>query len=177
MIEKKPNKEQSSIIKSAEFLRHFPNAFILQIENKELPKALQERIKKTNDNTAFLIRFYDGTKTFGTTGGFGGKIQLLDLGIDDQILGEGNIEPDHIEDLGIPIDGFTFTKEKFRNKGLGTRRLLIMNALSWMFFNKPLHSSPYQERPQNRRIWEDFVAKGKAEQFKGERLIRYRFLI
>ena len=176
MTEQDVISEGQPTINIEKFLSHFSLATITQISNTQLPEALKARIKTTNGNIAFLIAYADKTKTFGTTGGFGGKIQLLDVGDTGQYLGEGNIEPDHIEDLGIPIDGFTFTNNRYRRKGFGTRRLMIMNAISWMLFDLPLHSSPYQEKVENRRLWERLVKEGKAEYMSGQKMQRYKFI-
>ncbi|MBI3984545.1 MAG: hypothetical protein HY344_01190 [Candidatus Levybacteria bacterium] len=159
------------------FAAHFPSGTITEISPEVLPDSLIQTIKHKKGSVAFAISYADGSKTLGVTGGFGGKIHIEDFDKNDRPTGNGNIQPDHIDEIGLPIIGFSSTAKKLRRKGLGRQRLLVMNALSHMFFGMPLRSSSYQELPPHLAIWERLEREGKAEKYPGLKMTRYRFTI
>lgn len=177
MLERQRSEGQGLTVDAEIFSAHFPDGRIEQIPHESLPLKLRRSVKHPDGSIAFTIMHNDGSRTLGVTGGFGGKIQLQDRDKNDRYTGDGNIEPDHIEEIDLPIVGFTFTAIKFQRHGLGMRRLLTMNALSHMFFGLPLRSSSYQELPAPLSLWERLVREGKAERYPGKKLTRYRFTI
>lgn len=74
-----------------------------------------------------------------------------------------------------PFVGYTTTEEGFRNKGLGSRRLFIMNALSKMLYGFPLHSDTLISE-EAKRLWERLVEQGKAIKYKEGERGRYKFV-
>jgi hypothetical protein len=60
-----------------------------------------------------------------------------------------------------PMTAGTITRGEYAKRGLGTRRMEILNALSLRWFSQPLHASSNQS-PQALSIWKKFVATGKA---------------
>lgn len=77
-----------------------------------------------------------------------------------------------------PSVGYTETREGFRRRGLGTRRLLTMNAFSRAYFGMPLHSADMGDsQPEAIAIWEKLVKERKAKKFKEGGFDRYVMLI
>ena len=74
-----------------------------------------------------------------------------------------------------PVVGFTETKQYYWRKGLGTSRLLTMNALSHTLFGFPMHSSTTIS-DRARRIWLHLVEEGKACRFIEDKKERFAFL-
>src|SRR3989344_222775 len=66
------------------------------------------------------------------------------------------------------------TRRVFREMGLATRRLKMMNALSRMYYGLPLYSNKYSTYAET-NIWEKLVREGLAEKFQEGRDTRYRF--
>jgi hypothetical protein len=86
------------------------------------------------------------------------------------------------KDNSEPIVMMTRTLESYRNQGFGTQRLLAMNAVSQVFFYKPLRSD---SRLTVGAVcaWDHLVSAGYAEKFTRERsrphlepLQLYRFI-
>lgn len=73
-----------------------------------------------------------------------------------------------------PYVGYTSTEEEYQKKGLGKRRLLMMNALSQMLFGFPLHSDIII-RPVAESIWVKLATEGKAIKYNEEGRDRFMF--
>lgn len=76
-----------------------------------------------------------------------------------------------------PFVGFTNTEEAFRRRGIGTRRLEIMNGLTNILFNLPLHSSQFKEdyKKDSESPWKMQVRLGNARRYFFEGGHRYCF--
>ncbi|HEX7963751.1 MAG TPA: hypothetical protein VF466_04125 [Candidatus Saccharimonadales bacterium] len=101
------------------------------------------------------------------------ELVLVDMQDDATPLGVGIVTREQVpaapEDT-VPYVGWTQTRPDARGKGLGLRRLRIMNELSLSAFGQPLHSSLYvnaipefQPTPEAQRLWARLVAEGVAE--------------
>jgi hypothetical protein len=78
-----------------------------------------------------------------------------------------------------PFVGYNATYEHFRRRGLGRRRLLLMNELSHMLYDLPLHSDTLVSLGKHigaKRLWEQLVLDGLAEQFQEGINDRFRFI-
>ncbi len=75
-----------------------------------------------------------------------------------------------------PLVGYTCTvnSRNLRRKGLGTRRLFVMNALSQMVYGHPLNSDTDIE-DEARGVWQKLVRQGFARAYKEGRSERYVF--
>ena len=62
---------------------------------------------------------------------------------------------------------FTLTKDRFREQGLGTRRLLILNEVNKNLFHQYLKSGTFaSHHPGVEKAWEKLVSRGFAVQEK-----------
>lgn len=103
-------------------------------------------------------------------------IYVQDRNRENKYLGEGQIHIENIEDeLYIPVVGFSYTSQKFRRKGIGTRRLSVMDSMTRLLYDEPLYSST-TPRVAQRSVWEKLVTEELAEihEFKG--VTRYKFV-
>lgn len=71
-----------------------------------------------------------------------------------------------------PFTGWTDTEENARRKGLGTRRIFMMNAFSQMMHGFPLYSDTVITF-EAKKMWEKLVSQGKAKKFKEDSNDRY----
>lgn len=71
-----------------------------------------------------------------------------------------------------PFVGYTYTEEPFRTQGLGTRRLLQMNAFTQAEYHLPLYSSTLNSEEN---LWDHLVVKGLARAFREGKHRRYVF--
>jgi len=101
---------------------------------------------------------------------------LLDLARDDRIIGWGEVCYDLLSNnpffKGKPYADRVKTNDEFRKKGYDIRRLVVMNALASVFFDRPLYSSDqflrlYKTDDPNVRphelSWRRLVQAGLAE--------------
>jgi len=64
-----------------------------------------------------------------------------------------------------PFIGWIETDKNLRGRGLGTRRLYLINAYSRMLYGLPLYSDTVNS-PEMKSLWETLVKQGKAEKFE-----------
>jgi len=104
---------------------------------------------------------------------------LVDISDDSEIQGFGELrynpfrQDDFFRDK--PFVGYTETLEKYRKKGLGTRRLKIMNALSQSLYGLPLHSD-VSLIGEAEAVWKGLVRGGVADKLEEIGKNRYFFL-
>ena len=74
-----------------------------------------------------------------------------------------------------PFVGGTHTQEYCRRKGLGLRRIRMMNAYAQMTYGLPLHSDTLLS-PEAKRLWERLVKEGEAKRYKEGKHDRFQFV-
>ncbi len=74
-----------------------------------------------------------------------------------------------------PFVGFSNTETKYRKQGLGTRRLLTMNALAQSQYHNPLNSDTLLSKGAE-NLWKGLVKKGLARTYQEGNHTRYVFL-
>ncbi len=148
---------------------------------------IDPRNYKTGNFTAFYIihhRSGDITyaarqmKTYDTNGDTEDLVHLIDIDSNGNEEGQAeirnNISNSNPYFKDKPFVGYTMTTEGLRNKGLGTRRLLIMNTFSKMLYGFPLHSDTLISEGA-KRLWERLVKEDKATKYLEGKNDRYRF--
>ncbi|MBW3013676.1 hypothetical protein KY335_00370, partial [Candidatus Woesearchaeota archaeon] len=89
---------------------------------------------------------------------------------DDIVVGNGelrySLEPEMDFFKNKPFVGFTETEEEFRERGLAIRRLVLMNALSQIFFGFPLNSNERSMHPGGMAAWRHLAREGKARRYR-----------
>ena len=159
------------------FACRIPNATIQPIGYETLPYRIRKHILGTEDfGLGLEIVHEDSTKTYvGESSSFE-VVYFQDRDKRNKYLGEGQFYIQNFEDdLYIPVVGFTFTAKEYRRKGIGTRRLFVMDAVSRVIFEQPLHSSTTPRLAQ-KSIWEKLVREEIAETHNWQGTQRYKFI-
>lgn len=159
------------------FAYRLPGASVQPTTYERLPYRIKKNIGGEKDcGLALEIAFNDSSKTFvGESSSFE-VVYLQDRDRKNKYLGEGQIYIENVDDeLYIPVVGFTYTSKRFRRNGFGTRRLLVMDAVSRFVFDEPLHSSSAPKLSQ-KSIWEKLVVKELAETHEFRGVQRYKFI-
>ena len=118
------------------------------------------------------------TKTYATNGDTENLSYLCDMDRDNIIVGHGEIRfnisntSNYFKDK--PFVGYTQTLEGNEKKGLGTRRLYIMNALSQAVYQLPLNSDTLIGEDAE-KLWKSLVNLGVAKSYKEGKNNRYAF--
>jgi hypothetical protein len=124
--------------------------------------AQREVTYATNDETETLTFLYNINNSGQNTGY--GEIRL-------NTSNQRNYYKDK------PFVGYSYTEPDFTRKGLGTRRLRMMNALSQALHGLPLHSDTLlDENGAAKRVWERLVENGEAKHYKQGTRDRYCFV-
>jgi hypothetical protein len=92
------------------------------------------------------------------------------------ILAMGIVESSPL--YGKPYVGYTGTEIGHTRRGLGARRLKLMNQLALKRHNQALHSAVGDEEDfsyEARKVWEKLVKNGEAEQVPDQTYTRFRF--
>jgi hypothetical protein len=140
---------------------NFKSFFVIQLKNEErCYGAKQEKTYKTIDDKEELTYIYE-TDVEGNEIGYGElRWSLLNQSVYFK---------------NKPLVGFTHTEQYFRGKGYGRRRLMIMNALSCLYYNFPLNSDTLIGN-EAKNIWEKLVSDGFAKKYKEGLHDRYSFV-
>ena len=103
---------------------------------------------------------------------------VVDLTAEDDLQGYGEIRFNTSGEANYfrckPSVGHTRTEETHRRKGLGARRLYIMNALALAIYSAPLNSDTLINDAA-KRIWERLVSKGEAYRYMEGETSRFVF--
>jgi len=154
---------------------YLPSASLIPVKYQELPKSLKQQIEKEN-NCGLSIKV--NHQDLGTTyiAEFTGLdlFYLEDRNTENKYAGEGRVYVESSDESEIPVVGYTYTSEKSRRLGFGTRRLFVMNALSRVKFKTPISSSG-SPKPTQRSIWEKLVDEEIAEIHYWNGTQRYKF--
>lgn len=159
-----------------EVLSHFEGRSQLYIHPRDykpgnFTQLLQ--IKHFDRSTTYVAR---QTKKYETE--IEEDIHLVDVGPDGAEQGHGDIRKNISSDdpyfVDKPFVGQTTTEEKYRRKGLATRRLLMMNALSHTYFGLPINSDT-NISPEAKSIWKGFVDSDLAVKYKEGEKDRFVF--
>ncbi|MCA9478238.1 MAG: hypothetical protein KC535_03775, partial [Nanoarchaeota archaeon] len=196
-----PHKITDEVQLNQIFLRYFPGGTLRSIFYYELPLEAIDRFESysrrlvdpffdsyrpkqfsqlycININPQEQVFIAEQTKTDMDTNITEDLIYLVEM-LDDTKIGHGEIryrfESEKPYFLNKPFVGFTKTDDGFTEKGYGTRRLHIMNALTQAHYHLPLYSSTLMA-DQARTIWEKLTFKEKAKRFLEEKLERFQFL-
>jgi hypothetical protein len=186
-------------LEQAEVFTHWlPNTQITTISPENIPEAAlgvfedksscfidPETYRPLNFNFLYLIKHGGGDRTFVATqtkdlnDGPEQSAYVVDVDDDGQIMGYSELRYvyDNPKDFfkGKPFEQWSGTEQEFTHRGLSTRRIFVMNALSQMLYRLPLYSSTHfvhhtndqDERIQPQKIvWEKLVIKGFARKFK-----------
>jgi hypothetical protein len=94
------------------------------------------------------------------------SVKALDIHRDLSIVG-GAVLHTHIDEpdyrhLEVPQINSNWAVEGYQNQGYGRRRVLAMQAISLLLFDKPLHSS-HLRLGYEENIWQRLVEDGVAE--------------
>ncbi len=171
------------------FNYYFPKGKICGVQMADLPKIainkfegmsrrfiLPEHYKKGNFKEFFKIDFEDGNQIYVTTQTKDEDlIYLIELDSEGNKLGHGEVRIDLDYDPTYPkpycFVGYIETEWDYRKRGLGERRLKVMNALSQILYGSPLNSGetitywsgqPFFKRLSEKGIVQ--VIKGKEEE-------------
>lgn len=159
------------------FACRLPGRVINEIGFDDLPSKIRSDIGSKKDcGISYQIIHPDNSSTFVGESSTFEIIHLQDRNIRNRYAGEGHVYIENVEDeLYIPVVGFSFTSKEFRRRGLGKRRLTLMNAMTKTLYDESLHSS-VSPRIAQKAVWERLVEEELAEthEFKGIR--RYKFI-
>ena len=180
------------------FNEYFPIKEIKQISQEEVPDFVMKIFEMKshqflhpddyeldNFEVFFLITHLDDSKTYITqqtkTYDTNGETEMLTFFVDssnNELEGYSELRLNFSNSIKYFIDkpfvGFTDTEQKFRNKGLGVRRLKIMNAFSESFYGLPIYSDTLITESA-KRVWEKLVIGGEAHKFLEDKKERYGF--
>lgn len=195
--------ETAPVESSAEvFHRHFPSGRVGTYPLDQVPTPALEKfegysrrfIEKSeyfpgNFDAVFRVNHEDGTNTYVAKQEKSYKERnkliaedstyLIDLDQSGVIVGWGEIrksltdQGDYFKDK--PFVGYTYTETEHRGKGLGQRRIIMMNAISQMLYHFPLNSDTTLSSDAA-RVWEGLVATGKAKRYMQGESQRFVFI-
>ncbi len=182
------------------FTQHFPTGEIQPIDLAQIPKEAVDYLgirsralinrsdyRPSNFDASFVVDHHEGgrtfitqqTKTYRTNGATKALTYFVDINEEGKVTGFGELrlsltDPrDYFKNK--PFVGYTQTERAFQRKGLGTRRLRLMNAISNMLYSLPLHSDTLLSK-ESGGVWERLVRKGKARKYKQGKEDRYSFI-
>ncbi|MCK4670683.1 MAG: hypothetical protein KAT43_05780 [Nanoarchaeota archaeon] len=98
---------------------------------------------------------------------------LFEMDENNASFGHGEIrfypamQRDYFKDK--PFVGYSHTNDDYLKRGLAIRRLVLMNALSQLFFDLPLHSSERFVHVGAGKAWERLVKQGKAKSYQQDK--------
>lgn len=166
-----------------------PQNVMSHFEKKSAALLHPDNYKVGNFEKFFLIKHEDGIKTYAakqvkeySPGNVDELTYFVDLD-DDQIIGWStlryNLKSDNLEAEHYfrhkPFVDWTITVTEHQKKGLGTRRLKLMNELSLREYGYPLCSSTNLSK-EAKKVWDHLVSQGLAVVFTENDRLRYRFL-
>ena len=166
-----------------EIPQNIMNYFEARSKRFILPKDYQEKdFEKTftihHDNhhkTYVAIQ----TKTYCTDGDTEELTYLIDINEENKPVGYGeirfNISNKDEYFINKPFVGSTNTSKKNRRKGIGKRRLHVMNALCQTLYKNPLNSDTIISE-DSKKLWEKLTQEGKSKMYKEGEHDRYVFL-
>lgn len=159
------------------FTLYLPSTHIEPIRYESLPGSLRKQMKVSSEDCGliFKVEHQDCTTTFVAEIPALEYFRLQDRSRTNTYLGEGLVYIQNIEEDEIPVVGYTFTSIMARRRGLGTRRLFTMNAISHAAFDSAINSSA-SPRLAQRAVWEKLVEKEVAETHFWQETQRYRFI-
>lgn len=189
-------KVEETDLRISKFSELFPEGAMSQIKETDAPEAAMEvfehksaqfinrdKYRPRNFEFYFVINHVNGdrtylaqqTKTYDTNKDTERLTYFVDMR-GNQVLGYSELR-NNISNLreyfrDKPFVGYTETEKDFRNQGLGTRRLLLMNAFSGAQYSLPLNSDTLNSEVS---VWEDLVQKGQAQKFQEGEHLRYSF--
>lgn len=172
------------------FQHYFPSGRIEKIELQDVPMhALtyfeQKSAQLINENEyrpgnfdqIMLVSHNDGsqtyiahqTKTYSTNNDTESLIYLVDMNGKGENVGHGEVRKNISNTAPFfkdkPFVSYTFTEDDHTQRGLGRRRLLLMNALSQMMYGFPLNSDTVLI-DKEKKLWERLVAENRAKQYQ-----------
>lgn len=172
------------------FRKYFPTAQIDIVGSELIPQGVMdffehmsclfikmEDHRPGNFEALFVIEHDSGdrtfvaqqTKTYSTNGDTEQLTYFVDTNSDDAVIGKSEMrrnisnKSDYYKDK--PFVGSIYTLENYRKRGLGTRRLIVMNAVSQMLYGLALHSSTVVS-DLAAAVWTRLVREGKARVYK-----------
>lgn len=154
-----------------------PGSELTKITFAFLPSKIRSDIG-TRDNFGFavMLEYPDLTTSFVAQDLASEIIYLQDRNKQNKYLGEGQVFIENVEDeLYIPVVSFSYTSKKFRRRGIGTRRLTIMNSMTRLLYEEPLYSSSTPRLAQ-KSVWENLVEQELAEEYEFNGVRRYKFI-
>lgn len=189
--EKKDLHQEELLMK---FKEYFPQGDIREITQENIPDFVRELFERKsqqfvdikdyrprNFQRFFLITHSDNSKTYVAqqtkTYNTNKNTEILSYFVDssdEEVLGYSELRfnisnrSEYFQDK--PFVGYTNTEQKYRKKGLGTRRLLMMNAFSKALYSLPLYSDTLVSGDA-KPVWEKLVDQGKAKKLKKEKMI------
>ena len=95
-------------------------------------------------------------------------VYSVDIGPDGEYMGIGasllELDQDNHEKGDPPFVQWTQTKDEYRNRGLATRRLIVLNEANKQFFSQRLSSGNFTEDPAAEKAWQRLTELGLAAQ-------------
>ncbi len=154
----------------------------LPISKEELPESVQKMLKSRHvaSEEYFVVRERNGLHTYiaslvqGDRGNQNRSVRVVDV-FRDHVVGrtdfEHSVAPNEPSDPGNSSIQMWPTMEGFDKRGLGERRLLILDQFAQSRWDAPVSSS-LAPSESAKAVWEKMVARGLAR-YDGR---RYRFI-
>lgn len=177
-----------ALFDTSKFTKEFPSGQIKSADFRDIPEKaavlFDTRVSMRTHkheagafNSVFKIDHQEGGQTYvaqkriiNDNGSAVDWTYLFDTDLHGRPQGYGEIVHGNSDK---PFVGYTFSEIK--KQGLGQRRLKMMNAISTMLYDKPLHSASTIS-DSARGVWEKLVHEGVAERYMDEETQRYVFL-
>ncbi len=181
------------------FKKHFPDGSIEIIALEDIPPdaletlegrsrllVLPENYRPGNFKKLFVVAHAAGDRTFvaqqlktyGATGDTEELTYLADVDDHGELAGYGeirlNISNNDPYFKDKPSVGFTRTEAERQKRGFGERRIRLMNALTRMLYDLPLHSDTLMT-PEAKRLWEKLAGNGEARKYLEGKNERFAF--
>jgi len=177
------------------FKEFFPNGEIERIKLTDIPvKAinyferksrqftLSKKYKTGNFDAAYAVKHDNGDRTYivvqRKTYDANNEEELIYFAEmrEEKMIGSGELRYNDSNKSeyfkGKPFVGSIHTEKNFRKRGLGTRRIKLMHAMSRMQYSLPLYSDTLNTE-ELKNLWENLVKKGKAKKIKEGENDRY----
>ncbi|HLG91152.1 MAG TPA: hypothetical protein VI336_03295 [Candidatus Saccharimonadales bacterium] len=161
--------------------------FLHDCEPDDVPEEARDQIKLVANNLESIqtplrkpnyMDFGDGGKayvlTYHQTSQYEGyqtrnyAVYSVDIGPDGEYMGIGTslleLDQDDREKGDPPYVEWTYTRDAYKNRGLATRRLIVLNEANKQFFNHRLSSGSFAEDPAAEKAWQRLTELGLAAQ-------------
>lgn len=167
-----------------EFQQHFPDGRIEWGSITALPEPVRAWFEERAPGihaaaeqgaldgvVGFSVDHSDGSTSYGaieeipdSEASLPRRVWLRDVDVDGEPTGFAALAHNataNESDKDIPFMDYTVTESGYQRRGLAERRLLVMDALSWSLYAKPISSSRYRH-DHSEGLWAKQVTAGRA---------------